>query len=240
VGGFSSIAESDFSQPADSAYMHTAEQDVVASVISSGSRAHRRLAFMGGGTDGNEQLTSLAGAVLIVLLAVLGITIVRIGQLIWLHLFLGLALLGPVVIKMASTGYRFVRYYAHDSAYRAKGPPELLMRMSAPLVVASTMVVFVSGIMLLFEGPGSRSQLLPLHKISFIVWGAFFALHVLGHLPGMGRALRHERAGASPGAAGRWITLAGALVAGLIVAVVLIPQFGPWTAHAALSHHHHH
>jgi hypothetical protein len=36
----------------------------------------------------------------------LGITIVRIGQLIWLHLFLGLLLLGPVGAKLASTGYR--------------------------------------------------------------------------------------------------------------------------------------
>ena len=64
------------------------------------------------GTDGNELLTSMTGAVLIVLLAVLGITILRIHQLIWLHLFLGLVLIGPITIKMASTGYRFARYYA--------------------------------------------------------------------------------------------------------------------------------
>jgi hypothetical protein len=184
----------------------------------------------GGGTTGNERLTSLIGAVLIVLLAALGITILRVRQLIWPHLFLGLLLLGPVAVKMASTGYRFVRYYAHDPAYRSKGPPELLMRATAPLVVVTTVIVFVSGLLLLFDGPSSRGQWLPLHKISFIVWGVFFALHVLWHLPGMWGALRREGAGDSPGAAGRWITLAGAVVAGLIVAIVLIPQFGPWTA----------
>ncbi|MGZ6624610.1 MAG: hypothetical protein ACXVE8_03320, partial [Solirubrobacteraceae bacterium] len=64
--------------------------------------------LLGGGTEGNERLTVLTGALLIVLLAVLGITIVRIGQLLWLHLFLGLVLIGPVALKLASTGYRFM------------------------------------------------------------------------------------------------------------------------------------
>ncbi len=37
-------------------------------------------------------------------LAVVGVTILRIHQLISLHLFVGLPRLGPVVLKMASTG----------------------------------------------------------------------------------------------------------------------------------------
>ena len=48
----------------------------------------------------------------------------RIGQLLWLHLFVGLLLIGPVVLKLASTGYRFARYYTNDAVYRRKGPPE--------------------------------------------------------------------------------------------------------------------
>ena len=201
--------------------------------------------FTGGGTDGNERLTSMAGAILIVLLAVLGITIVRIGQLIWLHLFLGLVLLGPLAVKTASTGYRFVRYYTDDPAYRCKGPPEPLMRWSAPMVVASKVVVFVSGILLLIDGPGSRDQFLTLHKVSFIVWLVFTALHVLGHLSGFLGSLSAARVdgeltGASPGATGRWIALAGALVGGVVLAVALIPQFAPWTAHSVFLHHHHH
>jgi len=65
-----------------------------------------RLRLLGGGVDGNEWLTTATG---VVLLAVLGVTIVRIGQLIWLHLFLGLLLLGPVALKLGSAGYRFIR-----------------------------------------------------------------------------------------------------------------------------------
>jgi hypothetical protein len=213
--------------------MQTAERGAIAPAGSTADSRRRRLAFAGGGTDGNERLTSLTGAVLIVLLAALGITILRVGQLIWPHLFIGLLLIGPVAIKMASTGYRFVRYYTNNAAYASKGPPEPLLRLIAPMVVASTVVVFVSGVLLLFEGPSSRDQLLPIHKVSFIVWLVFTGLHVLGHLPRMVSALRSERSDRSPGTAGRWITIAGAIVAGLILAIVLIPQFGPWTAHAA-------
>ena len=203
-----------------------------------------REALTGGGPDGNERLTSIVGAILIVLLAVLGITIVRIGQLIWLHLFLGLLLLGPVVAKMASTGYRFIRYYTRNPAYRRKGPPDLLMRTTAPIVVVSTVMVFVTGVVLLFTSPRHRDPLVTLHKVSFIVWGVFTGLHVLGHLPAMVRSLRAVRTDGelswtAPGAAGRWISLSGALVGGAVLAVALIPQFGPWTAHAAFLHHHH-
>jgi len=76
----------------------------------------------GGGPDGNEQLTATTGVILVALLAVLGVTILRVQQLISVHLFVGLLLLGPVALKMASTGYRFVRYYTHSDAYRRKGP----------------------------------------------------------------------------------------------------------------------
>ncbi len=203
----------------------------------------RLVAWTGGGTDGNERLTATAGVLLIVLFAVLGITILQIRQLISVHLFLGLLLLGPVALKMASTGYRFVRYYAGDRRYRRKGPPELWLRWIAPIVVLSTVVVFVSGIVLLLEGSADRSQLLAIHKVSFIVWVAFTGLHVLGHLPGLGRSLQVTRAGAessgaAPGAAGRWIALAGAVVGGLVLAIVLIPHFSAWTAPGAFPHHH--
>lgn len=207
------------------------------------TRSRRVNAVIGGGTAGNELLTSMTGALLIVLLAVLGITILQIHQLIWLHLFLGLVLLGPITVKMGSTGYRFLRYYTQNPAYRSKGPPEPLMRLTAPIVVASTLVVFATGILLLIAGPTGRGQYLFLHKASFAIWLALTAVHVLGHLVDLRRSLvpKHELSGlarSSPGAAGRWLALAGALVAGLVLAIVLIPQFAAWTANAAFLHHH--
>jgi hypothetical protein len=199
--------------------------------------------FLGGGTDGNERLTAVVGAVLLVLLAVLGVTIVRNRQLLWLHLFLGLLLIGPVALKFASTGYRFARYYLASAPYRLKGPPHLLLRALAPLLVVTTVVVFVTGVLLLVEGPGSRDQLLVWHKVSFIVWLVAFAPHVLGHLVELPPALRLTRqtTHTSPGGgAGRAIALVSAIVLGAVVAIVLLPDFGAWTAAAAHFHHHHH
>ena len=154
-------------------------------------RRFRRL--MSGGTEGNEQLTALTGAVLIVLLAVIGVTILRLRGLLWVHLFVGLLLLGPVVLKIASTSYRFIRYYTNDPAYRLKGPPAAYLRLLGPMVVLSTVVVFASGVALLLAGPSSRGTLLPIHKISFFVWLAATAIHVLGHLQELAPALRASR-----------------------------------------------
>jgi hypothetical protein len=198
----------------------------------------RRLlsALFPGGADGNEQLTSLTGVTLILLLAALGVTIVRIGAMLGAHMFLGMLLLGPVVLKMASTGYRFVLYYAHNPRYRAKGPPTIELRLLAPAVVLSTIVVFASGVALLFAGPGARGTLTPIHKVSFIAWVAVTALHVLGHLAKLPRALRTERTwddrGSGRGA--RALALSGALVAGLVIALLVEGQFTAWT------HFHHH
>jgi hypothetical protein len=199
-----------------------------------------------GGPDGNEQLTAATGVVLIILLAVLGITIIQIGQLIWLHLFLGLLLLGPVILKMGSAGYRFVLYYVKDASYRRKGPPETWLRLIAPIVVLTTIGVFVTGVLLLIVGPANRQPLSEIHKVMFIVWGVFTALHVLGHLPRMPEALRISRdtrdrlPGLQAGLAGRTIVLVGAVVAGLVLAIVLIPDFSAWTASNSAFHHHHH
>jgi hypothetical protein len=207
-----------------------------------------RLAAMSrGGTDGNERLTVLTGSVLVLLTAAVGVTILRIGQLMWLHLFLGLVLIGPVALKLASTGYRFARYYTHDPGYRRKGPPMPLLRGLAPLVVLATLGLFGTGVALLLAGPHTGLPLGLLHKVSFIAWIALVALHVLGHLPEIVRALPRARrarsavlsmtAAAQPmrptetpaGGGGRMLALGVSAIAGLVLAVVLIGQFSAWT-----------
>lgn len=201
----------------------------------------------GGGTDGNERLTAAAGVLLLLLFAVLGVTIVRNGQLLWLHLFLGMLLIGPVLLKLASTGYRFTRYYTANPAYRRKGPPAAPMRLLAPLVVLSTVVVFGSGVALLFTGPSARGTLFPIHKFSFFAWLAFVGMHVLGHLADLPAPLRADYgaeeglaglSGRLPGRDGRVLALVGMLVAGLVLAVLVIPEFGAWVNGVHGFHHH--
>lgn len=196
--------------------------------------------LLGGGTVGNERLTAAAGALLIVLLAVIGVTIIQLGPLLSVHLFVGMMLIGPLALKLASTGYRFASYYTANPRYRRKGPPPLPLRLIAPIVVLSTLVVFASGVALLFAGPSSRDALLPIHKVSFIVWIPFTALHILGHLPALFHSLSADygssasrggpaglRADVS-GRSGRTLSLASALTLGLVLAILVIPQFGPW------------
>jgi len=65
--------------------------------LESAARDARTARWVGGGTDGNERLTSTTGAVLIVLLAVLGLTILRIHPL----LVLGLALAALTILEFS-------------------------------------------------------------------------------------------------------------------------------------------
>ena len=102
-----------------------------------------------GGTEGNEILTSATAVVLTVLLLAEGVTIVRMRGLVSAHMFIGMVLIPPVLLKLASTGYRFVRYYTGSRAYRAKGPPLLPLRLLAPALVVTTVAVFVTGVLLL-------------------------------------------------------------------------------------------
>jgi hypothetical protein len=209
------------------------------------SESARSKQLTGGGTEGNERLTTAVAAMLLILLAVIGVTIVRIHALLSVHLFVGMLLIGPVSLKLASTGYRFFRYYTANPSYRRKGPPLLALRVIAPLVVLSTAVVLGSGVVLLFAGPSARATWLPIHKDSFFVWVGFTALHVVGHLPAMPKVLRADYGAAAAlsgdvtGRAGRTLALAGALVAGAVLAVLVIPEFGPWLHGSGLFHHHH-
>ena len=76
-----------------------------------------------GGAEGNERLTAMTGAVLLILLAVECYTILRIGRLLTLHVFLGMLLLGPVTLKAGSVLYRFARYYTGAHRTGARGRP---------------------------------------------------------------------------------------------------------------------
>jgi hypothetical protein len=225
--------------------MATSQQTTPAAGSHTHSARVRAGRLTGGGTTGNERLTATTGATLIVLLAVIGVTILRIHQLLSVHLFVGMLLIPPVVLKMSSTGYRFVRYYTRDPSYLRKGAPPAALRIIAPMVVISTVVVLASGVALLFAGPQSRGTLVPIHKASFFVWIAFTALHVLGHLPNVPTALRADYgrsarlSGDVTGRAGRVLSLAGALVAGVVLAILVIPDFGPWLHASGLLHPHH-
>ncbi len=193
-----------------------------------------RQRLLGGGTAGNEQLTAVVAVILLLLFAALGLTILQIGPLIWLHLFLGVLLVGPVALKIASTGYRFTRYYTASREYRRKGPPHPLMRLLGPVVVLSTFGVFFSGLLLLIDGPKVNNLVRVAHKGTFIIWFGAVALHVLGHLaelPSALKAVSQERGARRPlpGSSGRTLAVLLSLAAGAVLVVLFLPDFHPWS-----------
>ncbi len=184
-----------------------------------------------GGPWGNELLTSAVSVVLVVLLAAEGVTVVDLHPLVDEHMFIGLVLIPPLLVKLGSVGYRFVRYYTGSRPYTAKGPPRLLLRVLAPVLVAATCVLFASGVLLLSAGHRNRS-LLQIHQLSAIVWVAVFAVHFLAYLPrvarSLGSALGATREDVVPGAGLRNLLLASATGGGVALAIALLPAIDRW------------
>lgn len=106
---------------------------------------HRKPA-PGAGVEGNEKLTAMTGALLLVGLAIEGFTILSVHQLLFWHFLIGLLLIGPVVLKIGSTMYRFVRYYTRSEPYVRKGPPAPVLRVLGPLVIASGAASLAAGV----------------------------------------------------------------------------------------------
>jgi hypothetical protein len=178
--------------------------------------------------EGNERLTATTAVVLILLLAVEGVTILFIRPLLSVHVFVGMLLVPPVALKLATTGWRFARYYTRQPEYVRRGPTRLLLRLLAPLVVASTLGVFVTGVTLLAVGPAG-GIVLGLHKASFVVWLAATGVHVLVHLRRTPRlAFADWRGRGVPGSYARRLLLAGVLVAGAILALATLRYAQPW------------
>jgi hypothetical protein len=168
---------------------------------------------------GNEQLTALAGVLLVVFVAVEGATLLNLRALLTVHAFVGMFLLPIVALKMASTGWRMARYYLGSEEYVRRGPPPLPLRVVvAPVVVASTIVLFGTGVFLL-AAHETHGTAVGLHKASFVVWLASTSIHVLTRLVRMSEALRARYRGLGL----RLGLVAATLVAGTAVAVATLP-----------------
>jgi hypothetical protein len=168
---------------------------------------------------GNEQLTAFAGILLILFLAVEGATLLDLNALLTVHAFIGMFVLPIVLLKMGSTGWRMTRYYLGRDEYVRRGPPALPLRVVvAPVVVASTIVLFGTGVYLLsvHEVHGTA---VGLHKASFVVWLVATATHVLARLARTWDAVRARY----PGLALRLGLLAVTLVAGTAIATSTLP-----------------
>jgi hypothetical protein len=172
-----------------------------------------------GGSEGNEQLTAIVAALLLVLLAVEGATLLNIRSLLSVHAFVGVLLLPVIAVKLGSTGWRMLRYYVGADEYVRRGPPQLVLRaIVAPLLVASTIVLFATGVAVLVLGE-RQGPLVGLHKASFLVWFGATTVHVLTRVLRLPQAIRPP----SPGLTLRLGVVGASLATGIALATISLP-----------------
>jgi len=204
-------------------------QDAPTEIVSPQRRRHSRRAHSRShGVAGNARLTGTTAAILLVLLAAEGFTILQIRPLLKEHIFIGMLLVPPVALKIGTTFYRFARYYLNDPSYRKKGPPPVVLRMLGPALVVVTVVLFATGIALLYVRGSMLQTLLFLHKASFVLWFGVMAIHVLGHIGDTAKLaprdfLRRTRRKVS-GAGARNIALVTTLAIGALLGLALISR----------------
>lgn len=183
----------------------------------------------------NERVTAAAAIALFVLIFFEGITLVNIGSMMTMHVVVGLILVPPVLVKLGSTGWRFVRYYTGHPDFVRKGPPMTLLRVLAPFLVVSTLVLFGSGIALVVVHH-PYGWLKVLHRYDFLLWFGVLAIHVLAYMwqvPGIVRrdvsSRRQYRKTSPRGRLVRVWLVVGSIIAGVLLAATLWPSVSAQT-----------
>ena len=166
-------------------------RDAITTATGRGPR-HDLVVGESGGPAGNARLTAWIGLVLLGLFLVECATLISMSSLLVVHIFLGAFIVPLVLLKTGTTAWRMLRYYLHSPKYVASGPPPLLLRVLAPLVVMGALAVLGTGLALialgaaahdlLFTVVGFRVDAITLHQAAFVLWLATTGLHVLGRL----------------------------------------------------------
>lgn len=193
------------------------------------------------GVESNSRLTATTAVILLVLLFVEGLTILGVRQHLKLHVFIGMLLIPPVVVKIGSTTWRFVRYYSGSPAYRRKGPPPAILRLLGPLLIVLTALMLGSGVGLVLSRNAFGGHLLFIHKASFVLWFGVMVIHVLGHILetarlaplDLGRRTRAQVKGAST----RQWTIVVSLVGGALLGLAMLSPTTHYLAQGPFFHH---
>jgi hypothetical protein len=195
-------------------------------VTSESPDLHRRLL----GVEANSRLTGMLGAVLLVALAVEGVSVLDVrGFLTW-HVAVGLFVIPAICVKLGTTSFRAFQYYRGAEAYRHKGPPHPILRIAGPFVALSTVSMFAFGIVTLAAGPRHREPWLTLHQGSFAVWFLATTVHVLGHVIETWQLVRDEATN-RPAIARRSVRVSVvllSLVVGLVIGLLSLKWTGQW------------
>jgi hypothetical protein len=131
---------------------------------------------------GNRALTSWAGLLLLPGLAVVALSGLVFGNYWQLHYVAGLSLIPLLLVKLGSTTYRALSYYARRAVYRAAGAPEWAGRLLAPALIVSTIIAIATGIWM-WSQHSEAQPWAKLHVLSVLAMGACVGLHLLLRTP---------------------------------------------------------
>jgi hypothetical protein len=191
----------------------------------------------------NSRVVALTGLAILVLLPIPYGTALFLDVLWRVHYFSGLLLIPLLGVKLGATGWRALRYYLGDARYRADGPPHPMPRVTAPILVLSTVVLFGSGIVMMLgadrSGPWST-----VHNGAAIIFTGALGLHLLAHLWDTPAEVAADVAPARvagthqvPGARRRLLLTVAAFAVGLAVAAAAAPS-AQWITSRTPGVHH--
>jgi hypothetical protein len=190
--------------------------------------------------EANARLTALAGLLLLFLFMAEVVTVILgAKQVLSAHVTIGFLLIPVVLLKMASTSWRIIRYYRRDADYRRSGPPSPFLRVLGPTLTALTVVLLVSGVVT-YVGPSwAHPTALLTHQVSFYLWLAALASHVIAHfLETFRLTARDFFPRRSRIVSGLWWRRSG-VMAGLASGIALALILAGHASHYLAQYHHH-
>ncbi|CRK83225.1 hypothetical protein [Neobacillus massiliamazoniensis] len=175
----------------------------------------------------NKRMTAIAGTVLFVLIIAELVITANLAALRSEHIFVGVLLAGPLVVKMCSTGYRFFRYYTKSPEFVRAGPPNILLRLLAPFLVVITILVFISGFGLVLGGHAHEELFIKIHAVSVTLWLPLLAVHIYAYIRKASGLIANDWTGKSkyrvPGREGRLGINVAAIIMSGIAAIIMTP-----------------
>jgi len=175
----------------------------------------------------NARLIAYASVVLLIPLGAEVVSGVRPG--IVAHAMIGFLLVPPLLLKLGSVGYRFVRYYGGDVIYRRAGAPVPVLRWLAPALVVLTVVLFATGIELWLFGFRYGEQWATLHKAAFVLWFLAIIVHVVAYLRRSAALTVADWRARLPGALARQSLILVGLALGVALLIAMLPFRSPFS-----------
>jgi len=107
----------------------------------------------------------------------------------FIHFYVGLASIPFLLGKYASTSVRFAGYYLRIPRFKAAGAPSLVPRMLSPLLAADFLVLYFSGLYMLFHYYYTTTNIWPLdlkpvqmHLWASLIGAPLITVHLLWHV----------------------------------------------------------